>query len=167
MKSSRTASFFCGLLNSIADFAGVLEGLRHHFGWQPSSARARLLNRTQGNHQWVQSVDATVSASLAAGVMKPRVFLGQVLSWSATASRSPWLYPVRSAPLGEVLTQQPVGVFIAASLPWTLRIAEVDVYVRGDRELLMVGKFSPAIPGQRRHQSSRQMLRSAMRSAWP
>ena len=41
--------------------------------------------------QWIQAVDATVIASLAAGVMKPRVFLGRVLSWSATAFRSSWL----------------------------------------------------------------------------
>jgi transposase len=61
-------------------------------------------------------------------------------------------------PFGEVLTQQPVGVFIAASLPRTLRIAEVNIYVRGHRESFVVGKFRPAIPGQRRHQPSRQML---------
>jgi hypothetical protein len=41
--------------------------------------------------RWVQLVDATVSANLAAGVMKPRVYLGRVLSWSVTASRSLWL----------------------------------------------------------------------------
>src|ERR1700683_2457863 len=37
---------------------------------------------------WIQAMSATLSANLAAGVMKPSVFLGRVLSLSATASRS-------------------------------------------------------------------------------
>jgi hypothetical protein len=56
------------------------------------------------------------------------------------------------------LAQQAVSVFIAASLPWTLRIAEVDGYVRSDGKSLVVSELSSAIPGQRRHQSIRQML---------
>jgi len=43
--------------------------------------------------------------------------------------------------LREVLSQQAVGVFVGAALPGTLRIAEVDVDLGGDREVLMAGQF--------------------------
>jgi hypothetical protein len=39
-----------------------------------------------------------------------------------------------------------------------LGIAEVDGYVRSDRKSLVVSEFSSAIPGQRGHQPSRQVL---------
>src|SRR5665213_626920 len=41
----------------------------------------------------------------------------------------------------EVLTQQAIGFRIAASLPGTTRIAEVDVYICGDREPLVLREF--------------------------
>ena len=40
---------------------------------------------------WVQVMSATALARVAPGVRKPRVFLGRVLSLSATASKSLWL----------------------------------------------------------------------------
>ena len=40
--------------------------------------------------------------------------------------------------LGEVLSQQPVGVLVRATLPGTVRIAEVDLHVGGDGEVLVV-----------------------------
>ena len=49
----------------------------------------------------VQPVDATVAASLSAGVAYPSVLWGRVLSWSATSSRSAWVYGERSVPFGK------------------------------------------------------------------
>ena len=43
--------------------------------------------------------------------------------------------------LGEVLSQQTVGVFVGAALPWTLRIAEVDVDLGGDGEVFVTGQL--------------------------
>src|SRR6202023_629481 len=38
--------------------------------------------------------------------------------------------------LGEVLSQQPVGVFVGASLPGALRITEEDLHIGGHGEAL-------------------------------
>ncbi len=43
--------------------------------------------------------------------------------------------------LGEVLSQQTVGVFVGAVLPGALRIAEVDVDLGGDGEVLVTGQL--------------------------
>src|SRR5271170_6273797 len=50
---------------------------------------------------------------------------------------------------GEVLSQQPVGVFVGAALPRALRITEVDVHLRGHGEALVFGHLQPSVPGQR------------------
>src|SRR5260370_3654713 len=49
----------------------------------------------------------------------------------------------------EVLSQQPVSVFVRAALPRTLRITEVDFYIRGHREALVFGHLQPSVPRQR------------------
>src|ERR1700731_5232147 len=51
--------------------------------------------------------------------------------------------------LGEVLSQQPVGVFVGASLPGALRITEEDFHLGGHREALVFGHLQPSVPGQR------------------
>src|SRR5271154_2348278 len=48
----------------------------------------------------------------------------------------------------EVLPQEQIGVFVAAALPGTLWIAEVDLHIRGHRKLLVLGHLQSAIPGQ-------------------
>ena len=50
--------------------------------------------------------------------------------------------------LGEVLSQQAVGVFVGAALPGALRIAEVDVDLGGDGEIFVTGELQSAIPCQ-------------------
>ena len=52
---------------------------------------------------------------------------------------------------GIVLAEQAVGVLVAAALPGTGRIAEVDFYIGGNAEPPVGGKFGSSIPGQRRH----------------
>ena len=49
----------------------------------------------------------------------------------------------------QILSQQAIGVFIGASLPRALRIAEIDGDVGGQGEALVVGEFFSAIPGER------------------
>ncbi len=49
----------------------------------------------------------------------------------------------------EVLSQQPVRVFVGAALPRTLRITEVDFHIRGHREALVFGHLQPSVPRQR------------------
>ena len=51
--------------------------------------------------------------------------------------------------LGEVLSQQTVGVFVGASLPGALRITEEDFHLGGHREALVFGHLQPSVPGQR------------------
>lgn len=59
-------------------------------------------------------------------------------------------------PLGEVLAEQTVGVLIAATLPWALRVAEVDLETGIDPQLRMLGHLGALVPGQRATQVDRQ-----------
>ena len=52
-------------------------------------------------------------------------------------------------PFRKVLSQQSVGVFVAAALPGALGIAEVHFHIRGHCEVLVLGHLQSAIPGQR------------------
>ena len=49
----------------------------------------------------------------------------------------------------EVLSQQPICVFVGAALPRALRITQVDVHIGGHRKTFMLGHLQPAIPRQR------------------
>src|SRR5277367_1091341 len=51
--------------------------------------------------------------------------------------------------LGQVLAQQPVGVFVCAALPGTVGITEVDLHIRGHTEGLVLGHLVSPIPRQR------------------
>lgn len=59
-------------------------------------------------------------------------------------------------PFGKVLPQQPVGIFIRATLPGLVWIAEVDLDIRGEREVSVLGHFAATIPRQRPVQLLRQ-----------
>src|SRR5215468_6650314 len=48
----------------------------------------------------------------------------------------------------EVLSQQAVGVLVAATLPWTARITEVNLHVGGNREAFVAGHLLALIPRQ-------------------
>ena len=50
--------------------------------------------------------------------------------------------------LWEVLSQQPVGVFVGAALPGALRITEVDLHLRVHREALVFGHLQASVPSQ-------------------
>ena len=49
---------------------------------------------------------------------------------------------------GEVLAEEPVGVFVGASLPRGLGVTEVDVDSGVDTELGVLGHFFALIPGE-------------------
>lgn len=59
----------------------------------------------------------------------------------------------------EVLSQEPVGVFVRSTLPGALRIAEIDGDVGFHREAAMIGELLAAIPGQRFVEFVRQFSR--------
>src|SRR5262249_18983760 len=48
----------------------------------------------------------------------------------------------------EVLSQQAVGVLVAATLPWTARITEVNLHVGGNREAFVARHFLALVPRQ-------------------
>lgn len=48
-----------------------------------------------------------------------------------------------------VLTQKSVRVFVCTALPRTSRVAEVDLHVRGDREVFVIRQLHAAVPGER------------------
>ena len=64
--------------------------------------------------------------------------------------------PGQGGALGEVLAQQPVGVLVAAPLPGRVRVAEVDLAVRGHRDLRVRAHLPALVPGQRPAQRIRQ-----------
>jgi hypothetical protein len=51
--------------------------------------------------------------------------------------------------LGEVLTQEPVGVLVRAALPWAVRVSEEHRDAGLDGERGVGGKFLAAVPRQR------------------
>ena len=63
--------------------------------------------------------------------------------------------------LRQVLPQKPVGVFVRAALPGTLRIAEVDVYIGSHREALCWAISSP-----RSQVSERRNVAGSCRTCW-
>src|SRR4029077_5200094 len=56
----------------------------------------------------------------------------------------------------EILSQQAVGVLVAAALQMTAWIAEIDLHVGGDGEALVVSHLLASIPGQGAAQLLRQ-----------
>ena len=46
------------------------------------------------------------------------------------------------------MTEETVGVLVGSTLPWTLRVAEVDVEVGIYAELSVLGHFGALVPGQ-------------------
>ena len=50
--------------------------------------------------------------------------------------------------LGEVLTNQSVGVLIGASLPWAVGLTEEDVDPRRRSDLTVLGEFGALVPRQ-------------------
>src|SRR5215208_7729412 len=87
----------------------------------------------------------------------------QTLGWGFPAQRFAWsavellgdvfevgrLVHREVGALGEVLTQQSVGVLVAAALPGAGRVAEVDRDVGGHAERAVGGHLRPLVPGQR------------------
>src|SRR5436309_1925971 len=65
--------------------------------------------------------------------------------------------------LGEVLPQQPIGVFVAAPLPRTGGIAEVDRHVGCKAEVLVPREFLAAVPSQGLAQLRRQPAYNAFK----
>ena len=61
--------------------------------------------------------------------------------------------------LGEVLSEQAIGILVRAALPGVLWIAEVHLDVGGEREALMIGHLAAAIPGERLVEFPRQLMR--------
>src|SRR6187431_3208478 len=56
----------------------------------------------------------------------------------------------------EILSQQAVGVLVAATLPRTAWIAEIDLHVGGNGEALVVSHLLASIPSQGAAQFPRQ-----------
>ena len=56
----------------------------------------------------IQGVDATIAASIAAGVWYASVLRGLVLGRAATASRSAWLWVDRSVHFGKYWRSRPL-----------------------------------------------------------
>ena len=61
--------------------------------------------------------------------------------------------------LGEVLSEQAIGVLIGTTLPRTLRIAEVDIDVGCLAKPSMIREFLAPVPGQGFIQLGRELLR--------
>ena len=51
--------------------------------------------------------------------------------------------------LWEVLSQQPVGIFVCAALPWAVGFAQEDIDIGCEGEVPVPGHLRSAVPGQR------------------
>jgi len=56
----------------------------------------------------------------------------------------------------EVRAQQPVGIFVGATLPRAVRVAEIDLHAGVDLQACVLGHLSPLIPRQRPAELLRQ-----------
>ncbi len=61
--------------------------------------------------------------------------------------------PSQAMSLGEVLAEQSVGVLIAAPLPWTAWVAEIDRQAGVDGEADVASHLRALVPGQRAAQA--------------
>ena len=84
------------------------------------------------------------ACSLSAGVSNPKVLRGEIGS------------------AREILSQQTVGVLVAAALPRAVWIAEIDLHDGSDGEALVVGHLLAAIPGQGAAQLLRQFAQLSL-----
>ena len=64
----------------------------------------------------------------------------------------------------EVLSQQAVGVLVAATLLWTARITEVNLHVGGNREAFVARHLLALVPRQGRSEERR--VGKECRSRW-
>ena len=60
--------------------------------------------------------------------------------------------------LGEVLSQQTIGVLVGSALPQTLRIAKVNIDVGRQGKPFMIREFFAPVPGQGLVELPRQLL---------
>jgi hypothetical protein len=95
-----------------------------------------------------------------------RSFKAQGLSWTLIeAQRYLVEIGLRAAGqvgfFGEVLSQQPVGIFVGASLPGALRITEEDLHIGGHGKALVFGHLAASVPGQRTPERRREFANVA------
>ena len=108
-----------------------------------SGGASRLLVLLAGQAAWLSRNSAIASA----GVFQPSVLRGRPFSSSATSASRCGVCPDRSLPLGKYWRSSPLVFSLVPPLPGRVRVAEVDLAVRGDRDL-RVRRPSPC-PGPR------------------
>jgi hypothetical protein len=97
------------------------------------------MTQVQGQSAVSQNNDALKQAQAQ---MQPYLnAINQVSQTWMTAQNAMIMGTERIGFLWEILSQQPVGVFVGAALPGALRITEVDVDLGGDREALVTGQL--------------------------
>jgi len=70
--------------------------------------------------------------------------LSSAATWSSSAS----LCKDRSLPFGKYWRNRPLMLLVAAALPGLVRVAEKDLDVGGDGDLLPVAHLRALVPGQ-------------------
>jgi hypothetical protein len=60
-----------------------------------------------------------------------------------------WAMRAEIRSLGELLAQQPIGVFVGTALPWALGVAEANLDARINFELGMLRHFRALVPSER------------------
>src|SRR5258706_15433909 len=96
-----------------------------------------MLKELEG--RWHEEFGGTLPAEAlaGAGVELP----GDVIEFGLRGRR-------QIAPLGGILAQQAVGVFVDGALPRAVRIGEIDLYAGGFGKALGLGHFAALIVGQ-------------------
>src|SRR5512132_1412683 len=102
------------------------------------------------HHGFLQGVEATAVASLAAGVSYRRVFARPGVQTSSDRVQVGLAVDREVCLPREVLTEQSVGVLVRAALPGASRVTEVHRDVGGDGEAAVVGELHAPVPGEAR-----------------
>ena len=81
----------------------------------------------------------SITETLSGAIVQELLNLGKPMLGNSSQIRAFW----------EELANQAIGVFIRATLPGTLWIAQIDLHIGSNRKRLVPGQLQSAIPGQR------------------
>jgi hypothetical protein len=99
------------------------------------------------------------------GCQKVEYFAGSVVEALGDDVEVGLAVGAKVSPLGEILPDQPVGVFVAAPLPRAVGISEVDLDARILGEVFVAGHFGSPIVGEGFAQGRGDVLEGAFEGA--
>ena len=126
----------------------------------------------RGGATWVQAVVATPACAALSKLVKclgrcspPKRLARPAVERRGHRGKSCRAVRAQVRALREVLPQQPIRVLVRPTLPWAVRVAEVDLHASVDPQLRMLAQLRSLVPGQGSSQLLGQRLDRALDGA--